>query len=84
MVGVVLNRIPLRGADYYAGKSYLYSYYGSSYGDAREGKDQKNFYSSIFFIDLENLRANIWPFTNKVVESIKHLFRTVFRLSPKQ
>ena len=33
VVGVVLNRIPLRGADYYAGNGYLQTYYSGSYGD---------------------------------------------------
>jgi len=29
LVGVVLNRIPLHGEDYYTGKKYLYTYYSS-------------------------------------------------------
>jgi polysaccharide biosynthesis transport protein len=73
VVGVVLNRIPLRGADYYAGKSYLYTYYGSNYGDEREGKVKKNFSGSIFFIDLEKLRETLWPYANKVTDFIQHL-----------
>src|SRR5215203_156091 len=48
VVGVVLNRIPLRGADYYAGKSYLYTHYRSNYGNEREGLEN-NFSGSIFF-----------------------------------
>jgi succinoglycan biosynthesis transport protein ExoP len=83
VVGVVLNRIPLRGADYYAGKSYLYSYYGSNYGDEREGKEKKNFSGSIFFIDLERLRETLSPYANKVTDFVKHLFQAVFKLSPK-
>jgi capsular exopolysaccharide synthesis family protein len=35
LVGVVLNRIPLHGEDYYAGKKYLYTYY-SSFHKVRE------------------------------------------------
>jgi len=83
VLGVVLNRIPLRGADYYAGKSYLYSYYRSNYGDEREGKEQKNFSGSIFFIDLEKLRETLSPYANKVTDFVKHLFKAVFKLSPK-
>ena len=83
VVGVVLNRIPLRGADYYAGKSYLYTYYRSNYGDEREGKEKKNFSGSIFFIDLEKLRETLSPYANKVTDFVKHLFEAVFKLSPK-
>jgi Mrp family chromosome partitioning ATPase len=71
--GVVLNRIPLRGADYYAGKSYLHTYYSSNYGYEREGKEKKNFPESIFFIDLEKLRETLSPYANKVTDFIKHL-----------
>jgi polysaccharide biosynthesis transport protein len=84
VVGVVLNRIPLRGADYYAGKSYLYTYYGSNYGDEPEGKEKKIFSGSIFFIDLEKLRETISPYANKVTDFVKHLFEAVFKLSPKK
>ena len=70
VVGVVLNRIPLRGADYYAGKSYLYTYYQSSYGDEREGKE-------------ETLRGILSSYANKVTDFIKQLFEAVFKLSPK-
>ena len=66
MVGIVLNRIPLRGADYYAGNSYLYTYYHSDYGDEREGKEKK--------IDLEPLRKTLSPYANKVTGFFKHLF----------
>ena len=83
MVGVVLNRIPLRGADYYAGKSYLYTYYRSNYGDEREGKEKKNFSGSIFLIDLEKLRETLSPYANKVTDFVKHRFEAVFKLSPK-
>ena len=76
VVGVVLNRIPLRGADYYAGKSYLYTY-GSNYGDEREGRENKNFAASIFFMDLEKSRQALAPFANKVSNYIKHLFESV-------
>jgi tyrosine-protein kinase len=83
VVGVVLNRIPLRGADFYAGKSYLYTYYRSNYGDEREGQEKENFSESIFFIDLEKLREILSPYVNKVTDFIKHLFKAVFKLSPK-
>jgi capsular exopolysaccharide synthesis family protein len=96
VLGVVLNRIPLRGADYYAGKSYLYTYYRSHYGYEREGQEKEIFSESIFFIDLEKLRETLSPYANKVSDFIKHspyaikvsdfikhLFKTVFKLSPK-
>jgi succinoglycan biosynthesis transport protein ExoP len=84
VVGVVLNRIPLRGADYYAGKSSLYTYYNSNYGDEREGQGRKNFSESIFFTDLEKWWETLSPYANKVTDSIKHRFKTVFKLSPKE
>jgi hypothetical protein len=65
MIGVVLNRIPLRGADYYAGKSYVYTYYTSNYGDERGDKERKT--------DLEKLRKSLLPYANKVTNFIKHL-----------
>lgn len=65
VIGVVLNRIPLRGADFYAGKSYLYTYYSSNYGDEREGKEKK--------LDLEKLKETLSPYANKVNNFIKHL-----------
>ena len=75
VVGVVLNRIPLRGADYYAGRAYLDSYYLSNYGDEHEGKEKK--------IDLEKLRETISPHANKVTKFTKHLFEAVSKLSSK-
>jgi capsular exopolysaccharide synthesis family protein len=75
VVGIVLNRIPLRGADYYAGKSYLYSYYPSTYGDEREDRNKD--------IDLEYLKEILTSYTNKVTDFMKHLFKTVFKPSPK-
>jgi tyrosine-protein kinase len=82
VVGVVLNRIPLRGADYYAGKSYLYTY-SSNYGNEHEGKENSNFAGSIFFIDLEKLRETLPRYAIKVSDFIKHRFKDVFKLSPK-
>ncbi|HSL29856.1 MAG TPA: polysaccharide biosynthesis tyrosine autokinase [Anaerolineales bacterium] len=67
ILGVVLNRIPLRGADYYAGKSYAYTYYMSDYGTDREGREKKI----------------VSPYPKKVTDLIKHLFEAVFKLSPK-
>jgi len=75
VVGVVLNRIPLRGADYYAGKSYVYTYYMSNYGDERESKEKK--------IDLKYLTKIFSSYANKVTDFLRHLFKTVFKLSPK-
>jgi capsular exopolysaccharide synthesis family protein len=75
VVGVVLNRIPLRGADYYAGKSYVDTYYLSNYDGEREGKEKK--------IGLEKLTEILSPYTEKVPDSIKHFFKTVFKLSFK-
>ena len=74
VVGIVLNRIPLRGADYYAGESYLQSYYSSSYGEAGEGEGK---------ISPETLREILSVYANKATSYIKHLFKTVFKLSPK-
>jgi non-specific protein-tyrosine kinase len=75
MVGVVLNRIPLRGADYYAGKSYVYTYYLSNYGAESEGKKEKG--------DLERLRETLSPHATKVTGFIKHVFEAVSKPSPK-
>ena len=75
VVGIVLNRIPLRGADYYAGKSYLYTYPLSSYGEESDEREKK--------IDLETLKEAFSPPFNKAPDFIKHLFKTVFKLSPK-
>ena len=75
VVGIVLNRIPLRGADYYAGKSYAYTYYHSNYGNQYEGKEMKT--------DLEKLRETLSLYTTKATGFIKHLFEAVFGLSPK-
>jgi Mrp family chromosome partitioning ATPase len=73
VVGIVLNRIPLRGADYYAGKSYAYSYY--FYGNEGEGKEKN--------LDLEKLKKIISTYINKFADFIKHLFEAVFNFSPK-
>jgi capsular exopolysaccharide synthesis family protein len=42
VIGVVLNRIPLYGADYYAGKRYLYTYYMSNNGVDHADKKKDN------------------------------------------
>lgn len=60
VLGLVLNRIPLRGADYYAGSSYAYSYYGGSYGNGHEGRQTKP--------DLESLRKSLLPLSNKATD----------------
>ncbi|HSJ89635.1 MAG TPA: polysaccharide biosynthesis tyrosine autokinase [Anaerolineales bacterium] len=75
VVGVVLNRIPLHGADYYAGKSYLYTYYSSTYGDALEGREKK--------LELEKLMESLLAYSNKATNFVKYLFKVVFKLSPK-
>ncbi len=82
VVGVVLNRIPLRGADYYAGKSYLYTY-GSNYGDEHEGKENQISFGSIFFRDLEKMKEILSPYASKATSFLKHRLRAVFKLSPK-
>jgi Mrp family chromosome partitioning ATPase len=75
VVGVVLNRIPLSGADYYAGKGYAETYYLSNYADERADKDEKK--------DLEKLRETLSPYAIKVTKLTKHLFEAVSKLSPK-
>lgn len=65
VIGVVLNRIPLRGADFYAGRSYLYTYQLSYYGKEHPGKEKRT--------DLERLRESLLPYANKVNDFIKHL-----------
>jgi len=82
VVGVVLNRIPLRGADYYAGKSYLYTY-GSNYGDEHEGKENQISFGSIVFRDLEKMKEILSPYASKATSFLKHRLRAVFKLSPK-
>ena len=85
VVGVVLNRIPLRGADYYAGKSYLYTYY-SNYGQEREGKEKTNFYGSILFTDLEKMKQILSPYVTKITAFFKQLegsLRNRFQTKPK-
>jgi hypothetical protein len=47
----------------------------SIYGDESKGKEYKN--------DLEKLREILLPYVNKVTAFFKHLFETVFKLSPK-
>jgi capsular exopolysaccharide synthesis family protein len=71
VVGIVLNRIPLRGADYYAGKSYLYSYYGNNYGNALQGPEKNSFYGSIFIKDLQSFRENLPRYGSKIRDFFK-------------
>jgi polysaccharide biosynthesis transport protein len=71
VVGIVLNRIPLRGADYYAGKSYLYSYYGNNYGNALQGPEKNSFYGSIFIKDLQSFRENLPHYGSKIRDFFK-------------
>jgi capsular exopolysaccharide synthesis family protein len=94
VIGVVLNRIPLRGADYYAGKNYLYSHYLSNYGDSRVGKEEEMdpkklgeallsyTHKAAEFIK-HFFRGTRLPYANKVTDFIKHLFKAVFKLNPK-
>jgi capsular exopolysaccharide synthesis family protein len=83
VVGVVLNRIPLRGADYYAGKSSLFTYYGSNYREERNGKEKNNFSGSIILIDLEKFRETFLSYANKVTSYTKHRSKAVSKLNPK-
>jgi capsular exopolysaccharide synthesis family protein len=69
LVGVVLNRIPLRGAEYYAGKSHLYTYYLSNYGSGGDKKEEK--------IDLKKFRETLSPYVSKVTVYFQHLFKDV-------
>jgi non-specific protein-tyrosine kinase len=71
VIGVVLNRIPVRGADYYAGKNYLYTYYRSTYGNEGEF-NEKN-------AGLRKLREILSPYANKMPDFLKYLLK----LSPK-
>lgn len=75
IVGVVLNRIPLRGADFYAGKSYRYTSYLHNYGDEIEDNETIKV--------LRKLKNASLPYVNKASDFIKHLFEAVFKLSPK-
>ena len=89
VIGVVLNRIPIRGADYYAGKRYLDTYYMSNYGEGQDLRERE--------IDLERLPQTLMkaasPYTSKAGNFIKtrvpfasklsNLIRGVFRLNPK-
>jgi capsular exopolysaccharide synthesis family protein len=83
VVGVVLNRIPLRGADYYAGNGYLQTYYSGSYGDQGGGSDKIDFSGSIVLMDLKRWKESLSPYAKKVRDSIRHRVQTVFKLSPK-
>ena len=83
ILGVVLSRIPLRGADYYAGKSSLYSYYGSNYQDEHEGNGKKNFSGSIFFMDLEKFREMFSFYLHKVSHYTRRRSKAISKLSPK-
>jgi capsular exopolysaccharide synthesis family protein len=65
VLGVVLNRIPLRGADYYAGKTYLYTYYLGSYGDEHEGRQKKYFPGSVVLMDVEKGREFLGPYLER-------------------
>lgn len=89
VIGVVLNRIPIRGADYYAGKRYVDAYYLSDYGEPRYVNERE--------IDLERLPQTLFkaasPYTHKASTFIRRRFpfagkvsdfvKGVFRLSPK-
>lgn len=77
VVGVVLNRIPRRGADYYAGKSYLFSQYSSNYGGEYEGLENKNFSGSILLMDLAKWREILSPYANKVIAFLKQLLASL-------
>lgn len=82
VVGVVLNRIPLRGADYYAGKNYMYTYY-NSYGNEAKASETRNFAGSIFFIDIEKAWGKLLPYALKVAAFIKQIFSKLFRTTTK-
>jgi Mrp family chromosome partitioning ATPase len=75
VIGLVLNRIPLRGGSYYAGRSYAYTYYMSNYGSERPDIRKHT--------DPTNMRETLSHYANRVAEFVKHVFETVFRLNPK-
>ena len=72
VVGIVLNRIPVRGADYYAGESYLNTYY---YGEENDSEEKK--------FDPEKLMESLSAYSNKVPDFIRNRFKSVFKVSPK-
>jgi succinoglycan biosynthesis transport protein ExoP len=80
MIGVVLNRIPHDRADVFAGKSHVYSYYMGNYRDERERKDKELNLEKVPEMVMETLS----PYTTKASNSIKHFFRTVFKVRPKE
>jgi Mrp family chromosome partitioning ATPase len=71
VIGIVLNRIPVRGADYYAGKNYLYTYYRGTYGNQGEFNEKNT--------GLRKLREILSPYANKMPNFLKYLLK----LSPK-
>ena len=75
VIGIVLNRIPVNGADYYAGKSYLSTYYGGTYGRELTGYEK--------ILDPKNWREALTPYVDRAPNFIKNLFRNVFKLNPK-
>jgi tyrosine-protein kinase len=83
VIGVVLNRIPLRGADYYAGKHHLDTYYLSDYGAGRDRKEKEIDFEKLLAKLPEKLRTTISPHAYKVTGALKHLSEAVSKLSPK-
>jgi capsular exopolysaccharide synthesis family protein len=75
LVGVVLNRIPLRGANYYAGKSYVDTYYLSNYGDNGAAREEKH--------DQGKVREILSPHLARATESVKHLFESISKPGSK-
>jgi non-specific protein-tyrosine kinase len=75
VIGVVLNRIPLREAEYYSGRNYAYTYYMSNYGGERYDKRSK--------MGVEKWRETLLSLPPKVTDFIKHLYEEVIKLSPK-
>ena len=74
LVGVVLNRIPIRDADYYAGRSYVYTY------SINRGLTARN---NNFPFDLTRLTKTLSPYADKVARSFKQFIEAVIKLSPK-
>lgn len=75
MVGVVLNRIPRRGADYYAGRSYLEAYYYTTNEVDREDKKKAT--------KPKKPRKTISPYPLKFAASFKDIFKGVRKLRLK-
>jgi len=74
LVGVVLNRIPLREAGYYAGNGYFYTY------SINKGLFPKKTNSTN---DRKEPRKSLSSYANNVARSFVQTFQRVFKHNPK-